>query len=321
MKKENKKEKIIQWYDNSNIITTIAIAILFLIIVLSQSYAVQNNLGTNDILRSLLNHNSIYLLGLVYFIPLKTLSGKKYFNYLNLFLTCVYAIFTITGILTIIQSFGIISLVTLGINLILLVYMVHTLYKSTRVWTEFKLKSSPLNEIGNSNYFYSIVVLSIVLLTINLIDTSTIAGAVISLLGCLYNIVIARYIYLYKQYVDSDDKSNISLFGEVDKVKKSLPKMKQLAGEVSSHNLNNYQIIAVVTFGIAFCVGIIFGNLFPSCGTTSNIYSTGCSSTEFNFSLTLTIWFISFLICVLFYGLGHIISLLESINNNLMKKK
>ena len=89
----DKEVKLIQWYDNPDKITTIAISILFLIIVLSQSYAVQNNLGTNDILRSLLNHNSIYLLGLVYFIPLKIIAGKKYFNYFNLFLIiCQYNI-------------------------------------------------------------------------------------------------------------------------------------------------------------------------------------------------------------------------------------
>ena len=85
---ENKK--VINWYDNPNFITTLAISVLALIIILSQSFAVKNNIGTNDILRSLLNHNSIYLLGLIYFIPLKTLSGKKYFNHLNVFLIIVY---------------------------------------------------------------------------------------------------------------------------------------------------------------------------------------------------------------------------------------
>ena len=113
----------------------------------------------------------------------------------------------------------------------------------------------------------------------------------------------------------------MNMFDEIDKLKKELPKFKTVANEIVSNELNNYQIIAIVTFCIAFCVGIIFGNLFPACGTTSSIYSTTCSTTEFNFSLTLSIWFISFLICVLFYGLGHIISLLESINKNLSKKK
>lgn len=113
----------------------------------------------------------------------------------------------------------------------------------------------------------------------------------------------------------------MNMFDDIDKVKKKLPTLKSITSGVTSHNLNNYQLVAVVTFGIAFCIGIIFGNLFPSCGTTSNIYSSACSTTEFNFSLTLAIWFISFLVCVLFYGMGHIISLLQELNKNLTKNK
>ena len=113
----------------------------------------------------------------------------------------------------------------------------------------------------------------------------------------------------------------MNMFDEIDTVKKDLPRLKKLEAEVTSHNLNNYQLIAVITFGIAFCVGLIFGNLFPSCGTTSSIYGSACATTEFNISLALTIWFISFLVCVLFYGLGEIIALLTSINEKLGKKK
>ena len=202
MTKENKKEiKMVEWYNNPNLITTLAISVLFLIIVLSQSFAVQSNLDTNAILRNLLNHNSLYLLGLVYFIPLKTLSGKKYFNFLNIFLIIVYSVFVVTGTFTIIQSFGIISLVTLSINIVLLVYMIHTLLQDTRIWEDFKLKSSPFNEISNNNYFYFILVLDIILLTVNLIYTSTIAGAIISFLSCTYTLILSRYIYLYDNHV------------------------------------------------------------------------------------------------------------------------
>lgn len=113
----------------------------------------------------------------------------------------------------------------------------------------------------------------------------------------------------------------MNMFVEIDKVKKKLPTLHSVTNGVTSHNLNNYQLVALVTFGICFCIGIIFGNLFPSCGTTSNIYSSACTTTEFNISLTLFIWFVSFLICVLFYGIGHIISLLEQVNKNLIKNK
>ena len=202
MTKETKKEiKMVEWYNNPNLITTLAISVLFLIIVLSQSFAIQSNLDTNAILRNLLNHNSLYLLGLVYFIPLKTLSGKKYFNFLNIFLIIVYSVFVVTGTFTIIQSFGIISLVTLSINIVLLVYMIHTLLQDTRIWEDFKLKSSPFNEISNNNYFYFILVLDIILLTVNFIYTSTIAGAIISFLSCTYTLILARYIYIYDNHV------------------------------------------------------------------------------------------------------------------------
>lgn len=205
------KINIKDWYNNPNIITNMAIIILSLIIILSQSYAVQNNLGADNILRSLLNHNSIYLLGLIYFIPLKTKIGKKYFNYFNLFLILIYAIFTITGVLTFIQSFGITSLITLCINVVILAYMIHTLLRDCRIWKDLKLEKSPLNDIHNINYFYAIIILAIVLLTINLIETLTVAGAVISLLGCGYSCIIARYIYLYRIHVES---KNIKKKGE-----------------------------------------------------------------------------------------------------------
>lgn len=207
------KKKNIYWYNNPNFITTLAISVLVLIIVLSQSFAVKNNIGTNDILRSLLNHNSVYLLGLIYFIPLKTLSGKKYFNYLNIFLIIIYGVFSITSVLTIIQSFGLTSLVGLAINIVLLVYIIHTLLVDTRLWKDFKLIKSPLNEIKKENYYYTLVILSIILLTVNLIQTSTVAGAIISLFGCIYVCILSRYIYLYGVHIElkrknKDNKNN-----------------------------------------------------------------------------------------------------------------
>ncbi len=323
MEQTPKKER--EWYDSSNIITTVAISLLTVIIILSQSYAVKNNLSTNDILRNLLNHNMIYIIGLIYFIPLKTKTGKKYFNYLNLFLIIIYFIFSITGLLSIIRSFGITSLITLGINLVFLIYMIHVFLKKTRFWTEFKLEKSPFNEIKNENYYYAQIILSIILLVINLIDSVNIDGVILSLIGMVYTIILTRYIYIYQVYLSLSDteKKNYSkdLFYEIDKIDKDFPKLKKLANEVTAHELNGYQIVALVTMGICLCVGIIFGNLFPSCGSTSNLYNNVCNTTEFNFSLTICIWFIGFLVCVFFYAIGHIVSLLESINQNLSKKK
>lgn len=201
MVKENKKEvQAVEWYDNPNLITTLAIVSLALIIVLSQSFAVKNNMGSQAILRSLLNHNSIYLVGLLYFIPLKIKLGKKYFNFLNLFLILIYAIFTITSILTIIQSLSLTSLITLGLYLVFLIYMIHSLLYRTRIWTEFKLEKSPFNDISNMNYFYTIVILAVTLLTIDLIQATSFDGALLSFLVTVYTALFARYIYLYRNH-------------------------------------------------------------------------------------------------------------------------
>ena len=206
-KVERKQIEMVAWYNNPNLITTFSIIILVLIIVLSQSFAVKNAIGASNILRNLLNHNSIYVVGLLYFIPLKTKTGKKYFDFLNVFMIIIYGIFTATSILTVIQSFGLISLVTLGVNVVFLIYMIHSLLYKTRIWQEFKLQNSPLNDVQNINYFYTIIILSIIVLTVNLIQTSTIDGAILSALVTIYEILLARYIYLYKEHVEYKEKA------------------------------------------------------------------------------------------------------------------
>ena len=113
----------------------------------------------------------------------------------------------------------------------------------------------------------------------------------------------------------------MDMFDEIDQLRKDFPKFKSVTTSVVKKKLNSYQIIALTIMGIGLCVGVIFGNVFPSCGTTSSLYSNTCTTTEFNFSLTLAIWFVSFLTCVFFYGLGTIIDILDSINEKLDKKK
>ncbi len=113
----------------------------------------------------------------------------------------------------------------------------------------------------------------------------------------------------------------MNMFDEIDSLRRDLPKLKNVTDEFSKRKYNNYQIIAFIIMAVGLCIGIIFGNVFPSCGNTSSLYSLDCVTTEFNFSLTLAIWFVAFLISLLIYGMGNIISLLESINKNLTKKK
>ena len=81
---ENKSSN--EWYSNATFITNLILIVIIIAIVISQSFAVRSNdVELLDIIRSLVNHNFIYIVALVYFVFLKTNIGKKYFNFLNLF--------------------------------------------------------------------------------------------------------------------------------------------------------------------------------------------------------------------------------------------
>lgn len=112
----------------------------------------------------------------------------------------------------------------------------------------------------------------------------------------------------------------MKMFEEIDNVKKDLPKLSSITKGLKVQETNIYQKIAIVIFFIFLIVGILFGNLFPSCGSSSEFYGGYCLATEFNFSLMLFIWFIDFLVSMFFYAIGHIIALLSAINDKLGKK-
>ena len=100
MEKKNK----ISWIDDARKITSILIVLMIAIIILSQSFAINNNLSTIDILKNIVNHNVVYLLLLIYFVSIKTYFGKKNFNYFNLILIAIYMITSITSLLNLFQS-------------------------------------------------------------------------------------------------------------------------------------------------------------------------------------------------------------------------
>ena len=112
----------------------------------------------------------------------------------------------------------------------------------------------------------------------------------------------------------------MNMFEEIEREKEELPKLRNITNEMSKQTFNGYQKFAIITFLVCFCFGIILGNLFPACGSSSNFYGT-CTTTEFNFSLMVFFCFISFLVCLFFYAIGHIISLLTSIDESLRKSK
>ena len=230
MEKEKSDVRIV-WYDNPGIITNIIIGLIAVIILLSQSFAINNNLSTHEILSSIINHNSVYLIVLVYFVALKTNVGKRYFDFLNIFLVLLYFITGITSFLTIFQSFSLEALVACALHLTLFVYLFHTLFRRTRVWKEFHLNKSPFNEIKNDAYFYAISVLTIFLLALDLIVTTTPDGAILSILDASYMLAFARYVFLYGCFLDNKEKK-INPTTSVEEIKEKVEQVKDKLDEV-----------------------------------------------------------------------------------------
>lgn len=225
------KKVPVEWYDNPGIVTNFIIALIAVIIILSQSFAINNNLSAQEILGSIINHNSVYLIVLVYFVALKTKIGKRYFDFLNVFLILLYFIIAITSILTVFQSFSLETLVDCTLHLILFVYLFHTLFRRTRVWNEFHLAKSPFNEIKNDAYFYSIIVLNVVLLAIDLIATTTFDGTILSCLDAIFMVLFARYIFLYGCFLDNKEKK-INPTTSVEEIKEKVEQVKDKLDEV-----------------------------------------------------------------------------------------
>ena len=219
-----KKNTEIEWYDDPGIVTNLIIGLIAVIIILSQSFAINNNLSTGAILKSIVNHNSIYLIVLVYFVALKTKTGKRYFDFLNLFLILLYFITGVTSILTLFQSLSLETLVDCILHLILFVYLFHTLFRRTRVWKEFHLSKSPFNEITNDAYFYSIIILALVLLAVDLISTTTLDGTILTCLDSFYVMLFGRYIYLYGCFTENKEK-------KINTEKVSSPAVKEEVSE------------------------------------------------------------------------------------------
>lgn len=109
----------------------------------------------------------------------------------------------------------------------------------------------------------------------------------------------------------------MSMFDEISKQKKELPKVSNITKKVGSYKYNLYQILAFIIFFISIISGIVFGNLFPACGSTSSFYGDVCVTTEFNVFLMLIIWSVGFLGSVVFFAIGHVIALLTEISKKI----
>ncbi|MBQ6323274.1 MAG: hypothetical protein IJI22_00390 [Bacilli bacterium] len=111
----------------------------------------------------------------------------------------------------------------------------------------------------------------------------------------------------------------MELFEEIYKTKEEFPKFNSVSKEVKKYKLNFYQNFAIILFIICFFLGIIFGNLFAICETSSYFYSDSCLVPQFNFSLMIAIWFVSLLLSLFIFAIGHIIVLLGQISEKLNK--
>ena len=200
----NKKKSNIKWYESGNAITTAIIFVILAAIICSQSFAIAGD-SSFSIITGVMNHNSLYLVVLVYFVLLKTKFGKRYFNYLNVFLVFFYFIALVAAFLTLVQSFSLNTILGFFENAILVLYLFHTLFRDTRVWKEFHLGDSPFNEFKNDSYYYALLVLVVFNLTVNLISTVVISGLFISILDAVYILLLGRYVYLYREYLDYHD--------------------------------------------------------------------------------------------------------------------
>ena len=111
----------------------------------------------------------------------------------------------------------------------------------------------------------------------------------------------------------------MDLFDEIMEAKEELPRVDSIQDEVSQYDLNFYQIFAIAIFVIFFFLGIVFGSLFSTCGTTSYYYLDTCTVKEFNYSVMIFIWFGSLILSTGFFAIGHIIALLGKISEKLSK--
>ena len=216
---KDSKEK--DWFDSPRLVTYVIIGLLVVLIILSQSFAINSQLGTTDIIRSILNHNSIYVLTLIYFALLHFKVGKKYFDHLNVIMLIFFGLITLASMFTVFQSFGLAYLLQLGINILFTVYFIYAFISNTIIGKEFHLSTSVIVELKNEQYFYLITTLLVIHLVVALINSTSFESIVISLLEVLFYFLFARYISLYKEYddmkVSSSKKKRIKKEEESDK--------------------------------------------------------------------------------------------------------
>lgn len=205
------KNKEKDFFDSPSMITYILIGLLVVLIILSQSFAIQSHMGVGDVFRSIINHNSIYLVSLIYFILIRVKFGKKYFDYLNVIIFVFYLLTTFASLFTIFQSFGFDSLLNLAFNVLITLYFGYSFFTRTVIGRDLKLSDSPLSEINNGQYYYLLIGIIAISLIVSLVSVNSFEDVVVYLLEALYQFMFVRYIYLYKEYVERKEHETLNV--------------------------------------------------------------------------------------------------------------
>ena len=198
MNKSSEKD----FFDSPSMITYILIGLLVVLIILSQSFAIQSHMEAGDIFRSIINHNSIYLVSLIYFILIRVKFGKKYFDYLNVVMFLFYLLTTFASLFTIFQSFGFDSILNLAFNVLITLYFGYSFFTSTVIGKDLRLSDSPLAEINNGQYYYLLIGIIAISLIVSLVSVNSFEDVVVHLLEAIYKFMFVRYVYLYKEYIE-----------------------------------------------------------------------------------------------------------------------
>ena len=220
MNKSNEKD----FFDSPSMITYILIGLLVVLIILSQSFAIQSHMAAGDIFRSIINHNSIYLISLIYFILIRVKFGKKYFDYLNVVMFVFYLLTTFASLFTIFQSFGFDSILNLAFNVLITLYFGYSFFTSTVIGKDLRLSDSPLAEINNGQYYYLLIGIIAISLIVSLVSVNSFEDVVVYLLEAIYQFMFVRYIYLYKEYIE---RKELEAFKEKEKKEEKVEEVKE----------------------------------------------------------------------------------------------
>ena len=218
------KSKEKDFFDSPSMITYILIGLLVVLIILSQSFAIQSHMAAGDIFRSIINHNSIYLVSLIYFILIRVKFGKKYFDYLNVVMFVFYLLTTFASLFTIFQSFGFDSILNLAFNVLITLYFGYSFFTSTVIGKDLRLSDSPLAEINNGQYYYLLIGIIAISLIVSLVSVNSFEDVVVYLLEAIYKFMFVRYIYLYKEYIE---RKELEVFKEKEKKEEKVEEVKE----------------------------------------------------------------------------------------------